>query len=302
MWEPLWQDFRVRAERLARGAAGRDAVDQTIAWQLAGDANQCGRAIPFEDLHLPEIFSGAPWSPSRGLPGGRLQGAWIAVVCGNPSIDPAGHHPRLSQWAGIADSAAVLPYFHGRFDGGGPMMLPVPHGRDSAGRPSHWTGVPPTEVEQTTWREIELAIDMALRVVAVDDAMVSNSLGSIAAIADAVPWKFRKWNPVPDPTKRELMDAGSPYLEWFLAGRPDTSPPEICIFMGSCARRQAARLFPGAGIEHRVTRLPLQDIGRRRLRPHFEPYVIASPHPADQGGRFRIHRDHLINALVRALA
>jgi hypothetical protein len=53
------------------------------------------------------------------------------------------------------------------------------------------------------------------------------SLGAIAAIVDAVPWKFAKWACVVDKWKRELLKLGAPYLARTLESHPECPPAAV---------------------------------------------------------------------------
>lgn len=296
MWGSLWGDFRDRARRLAAGGQVRDAIDQTVAWQLRGDPVQVRQAIAHDALHLPELYSGSPWI-TAAIPAGARQGQWIALVCGNPSIAANGVHPTLGEWLGATGIGPLIETFDNRF-AIGIRDVPLRHGRPS-GHPVHWEGQPPVRVVQDTWRELECLIVDAL---ADAGLAVSWPLGTVAALADAVPWKFKRWNPLPDPTKRALMAEGAPYLRWFLTGGASGGrPPGIVAFLGSCARRTARLLAPGLPIAEKVTHAPVQNLGVKRLIPRVNPYIIAGPHPVDGGGLFQRYRDDLRAALVAAL-
>ncbi len=157
MWRALWSDFQERANRIAGGAIGR-GVDEVTAWQLHGHAEQVGPGRPLGALQLPELYSGSPWA-GAGIPGGSRQGGWIALICGNPSIAPAGVHPTLQHWGG-AGTAQLVAMFDDRF-AVGVREQPLRHGRP-ARAPVHWDGDPPRAVVQDTWRQLEALVADAL--------------------------------------------------------------------------------------------------------------------------------------------
>lgn len=296
MWRALWSDFQERANRIADGGAIARGVDEVTAWQLHGHAKQVGPPRPLGALHLPELYSGSPWA-GAGIPGGSRQGEWIALICGNPSIAPAGEHPTLQHW-GSVDIAQLVATFDDRF-AVGVRDHPLRHGRP-AGPPVHWDGDPPRSVVQGTWRQLEDLIADAL-----DGAGLAASwpLGTVAAIADAVPWKFKKWNDVHERTKVPLMRAGAPYLRWFLLGGASGGrPPALVAFLGSCARRTARLIAPTVPIEEHVTQAAVQNLGQRELFPGVTPFLVVGPHPQDPTNRFNRHRDEMLAALIAALA
>jgi len=296
MWETLWADFRDRADRIAAGGAIGRGVDEVTAWQLHGHEEQVGYPLALEALHLPEIYSGSPWA-GAGLPGGPQQGQWIALICGNPSIAPNGVHPMLDLWR-RAGTTSVVATFDDRFHVG-VRDQPLRHGRP-LGAPVHWDGNPPRALVQDTWRQLEELIADAL---AGSGHGVAWPLGTAAAIADAVPWKFRAWNDVAEPTKVALMRAGAPYLRWFLQGGASGGrPPAIVAFLGSCARRTARLIAPNLPIEERVTRAAFQNLGEQELLPGVRAFVIVGPHPVDGANRFNRYRGDMLAALVEALA
>ncbi len=295
MWHALWTDFSERAGRIAVGGVIQQGVDEVTAWQLHGNEDQIGQPLALDALHLPELYSGSPWA-GAGVAGGPRQGQWIALICGNPSIATDGVHPTIGHWEAVGP-APLVATFDGRF-AVGVRDEPLRHGRPE-GPPVHWEGDPPHAVVQDTWRQLEVLVTHAL-----DGAGLAapSPLGTVAAIADAVPWKFRTWNPVPEGTKVSLMRAGAPYLRWFLQGGASGGrPPGIMAFLGSCARRTARWIAPNVGINDRVTQAPFQNLGVQQLLPGVSAFVIAGPHPVDGANRFNVHHDAMRDALVEAL-
>lgn len=216
-WGGLWSDFAERADRVTSGAKPRDIVDITILWQIRGYTCYVPRPIQAEALHLPELYSGSPWIAGK---------PWIAFVTINPSIDPDELFPDLVQFRRCRDNLKELvSYFDERFEATY-AATPLPHGR-SGGRPTVWRGTieSPAAHHQPTWRQIENGLRDCLSKCGRDSG--SAILGTVAAIIDAVPWKFAKWACVLDKWKKELLEFGAPYLRRTLESHPECPPAAV---------------------------------------------------------------------------
>lgn len=223
MWEEIWTDFTERARRLVLpDAVPRDAVDITVLWQLRGYTCHVPEPLKPEHLHLPELYSGSPWNSAR---------PWIAFVTINPSIGTDELFPGICHFndhRNRNDIAGLVRYFDERFDLDC-RTDPLPHGRFE-GRLKVWKGSleQPTYHRQATWEEIEKALRRCL-----DLKGVEPPLGAIAAIVDAVPWKFAKWSCVLPEWQRDLLKLGNPYLSRTLQSR---RPPAAVIACGLGAK------------------------------------------------------------------
>jgi hypothetical protein len=227
MWNELWTDFNARAARLtAIGAdwVNVDAIDTTIIWQLLGRTCYVPTPIPEHTLHLPELYSGAPWGQAGTEP-------WIAFVTLNPSIDPNDVFPTRQDFyncQGQQQIDALIAFFNDRFCFPANNM-PLRHGRRDDQRLTVWKGNPqqPTPHGQRTWEQIEGALRQCLA--GTPWANPATYLGRIAAITDAVPWKFASWGCVPEELQMQLLTAGSAYLHATLHAHP----PRAIVTCGS---------------------------------------------------------------------
>jgi hypothetical protein len=239
LWYELWSDFEQRAARLERaGATPADAIDETICWQLRGETPFVSARISAADLQLPELYSGSPWTHRE---------RWIAYITTNPSIDPAEVFPTRADLAEHGYQA-LQGFFLQRFEPGR-REHPVVHGRPRPG-PTRWLNRDsPKPRGQATWSRAEKALRMCLQ--GSQHALLDAPLGQIAAIVDAVPWKFAKWAAVPDNLKGVLIQNGQPYLEATLKAHP----PAVIIATGEHVRRMMHRLYPS---------LPAYEIGNEQ--------------------------------------
>ncbi len=250
MWNQLYSDYRQRALHLGGlercGNALCDCqpdniIDETACWQLCGDEVLVGEEdLPAPvagalALHLPEIYSGAPWSFQEAPPGWfppALIGRWVAFVTTNPSIDTAAPFPTVADWEGPDDTDWIRSYFENRF-ASPPILEPLPHGRADLPRFAQqnglciWDGAGLPIPASKTWQNLEALLSDA--VVAAGHGELPMLLGSVGTIIDAVPWKFKRWGSVDARRWRReddfgrrvsrhslLIEAGRPYLEWAL--------------------------------------------------------------------------------------
>jgi hypothetical protein len=180
--------------------------------------------IPKLQLHLPELYSGSPWGKLGNDP-------WIAFVTLNPSIDSKEEFPTLEHFRDAQNRGQIDPlisFFNNRFCSPA-NESPIQHGRHDQ-RIVWWKKNPPhgsTPRSQPTWQKIEDALRECVAGTCWADPPIF--LGRIAAITDAVPWKFAKWVVVPKPVKKELLEAGACYLRSTLLAHP----PKAIVACGS---------------------------------------------------------------------
>ncbi len=281
----LWTDFAGRATRLVGGAEPQDAIDQTIGWQLNGDAPFCMEPHDIEDLQLPELHSGAPWSPEARRPA-ELAGRWVAFVTLNPSLSEDESFPRLRDLK-THGPGAVQDFFHERF---APRYRGVPLRRGRhGGRVRSYerrTGKPRAV---RTWSVLDNLLADALQGIE-----VPAPLGDVAAIIDAVPYKFRKWSAVPPDLRRELREVSLPgHLALLVARRPS-----MIVLLGSDTHDLLGALPPVADVVPVETRHGVKHAGARRIGedgPAVE--VLASYHPTSHAWASAGSRRHLTERL-----
>jgi hypothetical protein len=288
MWNVLWQDFVQRAERLALnpGASDQDIVDETVLWQLQGDAIRIGSPLTPGQLHLPEMYSGRSPTRTEVAPSGR----WVMFVLPNPNIDVRENYPTDGALADLG-GAALLRFFEDRFGDVPGSISTLAYGR-MPGDPSFAryqglcvhlrAGLRVAVSPPKTWHRLE-------RVLADAVPAVTRPLGRIAMIADAVPWKFAGWASL-GARQRPLLDAGRPYLEHSINV---FEPPLVVAFDGAvrewfamtCGMSRSEALKFKRGIlqgPHQVT---------WPGGPSFE--LVGCHHPA-------AHRWHLAEPLLRS--
>lgn len=234
MWKQLWEDFEARATRLADGGAPVDAVDQTIMWQLLGKTPFVNAPIAAQELHMPELYSGCPWTRSDAP---QMKG-WVAFVTVNPSIDSEEVFPTRQD---VRERGVPLSvsFFENRFEPG-PITSPLIHGRNGTKLAVWKNRRSPRGHGQRTWSAIEAALHDCFASTGVTTAA---PLGRVAAIMDVVPWKFAKWSAVTRDAKVQLLQLGAPYL----AATVQAHPPSVIIAAGADVRQVLRDLYP-AGI------------------------------------------------------
>jgi len=144
----------------------------------------------------------------------------------NPSIDPDELFPGVNHFNQYENHLnELICYFDDRFCPV-PSMNPLPYGR-SEGRVSIWRRDVggPTPRYQQTWGQIDNVLRECVAGTARDGC--DAPLGDIAAIVDAVPWKFARWACVLPEWKRELLQLGSPYLAHSLEAHPECPPAAV---------------------------------------------------------------------------
>ncbi len=230
LWEELWSNFEVRAARLEKpGETPADAIDETICWQLHGTDPFVQERIPAARLHLPELFSGSPWVHHD---------RWLAYITTNPSINSKEIFPSRADLAAHGHQALQC-FFQQRFDPGR-RESPVIHGRVRPG-PTCWRNVDrPRAFGQATWSRAEVALRSCLEGTRLGS--LAAPLGHVAAIIDAVPWKFARWSRAPDHLKNNLTKKGRPYFEAVLKAHT----PAVIVATGEHVRRMMHTLYPNS--------------------------------------------------------
>jgi hypothetical protein len=234
-WGELWGDFEGRAARLERpGATAADAIDETICWQLRGTEPFVNGAIPAARLHIPELYSGSPWKHCD---------RWMAYITTNPSIDSKEIFPTRADL--VANGyQATQTFFQRRFDPGR-RECPVVHGRTRP-RPTRWVDRDsPRPRGQPTWSRAEEALRRCL---GPQQGALPAPLGHIAAIVDAVPWKFAKWAAVPDELKDALIQEGRRHFETTIRAHT----PAVIVATGEHVRRMMRTLYPTGIPEYEI--------------------------------------------------
>ena len=293
-YRPLWNDFLTRSHRLASGGPAKDSVDLTIRWQLDGTKPFCEQPLSHANLQLPELYSGAPWRPVAQRPQ-SIGDRWIAFVTLNPSLTEDESFPRVSHLERLGVDQLVT-YFDERF---APNYagLPLRRGRhqgsvrvyaERTGRPR---AVP-------TWARLDNILRAALH-----GHEVPAPLGDVAAIVDAVPYKFRRWGAVDKATKTELLAASLPGHLAFLA----TVRPSLVVLLGAETRTLLSAM-PLLDDPERADGGGIREAGRRRLgTSDAEAEVLVCHHPisvafaqAGTGTRLSARlRTHLLGGAVR---
>ena len=232
MWDCLWQDFENRASYLHNGGAPRDAVDETVLWQLHGDADQVGGPIASGDLQLPELYSGASW---------RHCERWVAFVALNPKIDPEEVYPTRGMYT-APTAGSLQSFFDERFDYpvNGPVhQAPLIHGRDPAdpqSRPCFW--VPGHSRRNLTWTILDNVVREAMALC--ENPPVHQGLGYQAAVVDVVPWKFNRWAAAARHQQADLLHAARAYHTWVISQHK----PSLIVATGIDAWNGVANSFP----------------------------------------------------------
>ena len=230
LWSELWSDFDLRAGRLERpGTTPADAIDETISWQLSGTTPFVNERIAAARLHIPELFSGSPWVHRE---------RWMAYITTNPSINSKEIFPSRADLAANGHQS-LQAFFQQRFDPGR-RERPVVHGRVRRG-PTCWRNHgSPRPYGQPTWSRAEGALRSCLEGSRLES--LAAPLGHVAAIIDAVPWKFAKWARVPDYLKDDLIEKGRPYFEATL----EAHTPAVIVATGEHVRRMMHTLYPSS--------------------------------------------------------
>ena len=200
-YRSLWTDFVARSRRLAAGEAPRDAIDTSISWQLGGVTPHCQHPLGLEDLHLPELHSGAPWLPNAVRPS-ALGSRWVAFVALNPGLTETESFPRVRH-LNRGHEAELLDFFDMRF-ATRYRARPLRRGRRK-GKVCCYEERTGAHRASQTWSVLDNLMADALA-----GLHLTAPLGDVAAIVDAVPYKFRKWSAAPSQVRRELLEVSLP--------------------------------------------------------------------------------------------
>lgn len=289
MWSKLWNDFVARTRTLATLGA-QDGIDQAIQYQLDGLAPFAQAPLAPDDLHLPEICSGAPWRLSD-VP--QLSGRWVAFVGPNPAHDPASFYPSIALRAQTGD-AAIISFFEHRFE---PVVVqdPIIHGTSPRiGSPTVWMQTPngpPRPRSQATWREINKWLHGLLAAAGLQS---QSPLGRLAAMVDMAPWKFNNWASADPGLQIELLTAGLPYLHWVI----DEFSPSAVVLLGVDAWHAFATVVPGIPAYHLAGKPVRQGVLATKNGPIP---VFGIPHTNARHGAFGVAFQVLIPLLRTAL-
>jgi len=264
--DDLWTDFTSRAQRLSLESEPRDAIDRTILWQLQGVEPFCREPLTLDDLHLPELHSGAPWRTSANRPR-AIGDRWVAFVALNPSLSEDESFPTLGDLTAHG-AEALQGFFDERF-AARYVGRPRRRGRHrGAVRTFDRRTGRPRAVR--TWSVLDNLTGEAL-----EGHGVEAPLGDVAAIIDAVPYKFRRWSAVPTDLRDELMAHAAPRLSAVLS----RLRPTLVVLLGVDTHGLAQRLKPVAGGDGEVHH-GVRHLGRRRLgETGPEAEVLAAYHP-----------------------
>ena len=283
-WTDLWNDFKIRAQRLSDGRPPRDAVDRTILWQFHGTEPYCQEPTELQRLQLPELYSGSPWR--QGAPRPEILGdRWVAFVALNPSLTEAESFPRLGQ-VDQHGVASLQRFFDERFEPSY-RAFPARRGRQG-GRIRLYGDLDGQPHSNQTWSVLD---NMTREALAGYD--VQAPLGDVGAVVDAVPYKFRKWGAAPAEMRDELVAHSRARFLAFL----NIVRPTMVIFLGTATHAlldvlpavDGAMGAPIAGVFH---------AGRRRLgRDGPAAEVLATVHPASPAWNTYGSRAHVRDCL-----
>jgi hypothetical protein len=303
VWNELLTDFRERALRLAAAprcddatctCEARSVIDESICWQMCGDQwlirteGDARSLADGQDLHLPELYSGAPWSFQEESPDwfpDTLRGKWLAIVTTNPSIAPDEPFPTLRHWKGEADTPAIEHYFSQRFAFDAATNL-LPNGRSQSSFGGDnglciWNHAGAPVRACATWRNIESALAEAVELAG--HGRLPALLGTVAMLVDAVPWKFKNWSGVDGHRRWKRRDsqggridrrdlfiaAARDYCRWTL----ETHAPPLLIVTGGAWQPVASLLgTPAANAAfHDDGHWPLVGTGMVRVVRAYHP-------------------------------
>jgi hypothetical protein len=260
LWRELWDEFCHRAECLSTSASEEpaDVIDKAIWWQRSGTAPFCSRELSHEQLHLPELFSGSPWSRTD---------KWVAVIALNPTISPDERFPTVSMRATHGDEA-LIQYFENRFSPDF-SAKPCPHGGslDTRPGPVAWHGGDNGEIRATsnrTWTGMEQVLCMALDALGQESS--HGGLGRLGSVIDMAPWKFAKWSKLDGESKRDFLEKGESSFGELLR----LTKPTVLWVMGSDARKRFAE-----HCDTKQTKGPYTDMG---MHSTYEVPVVGSYH------------------------
>ncbi len=286
-WLDLWRDAEDRANHLAGGRPARDAIDETILWQLRGTAGLVGEPIPLADVHLPEISSGEPW---------RYERKWIAFVGMNPAlhVEQRPMYPTLEMFR--QHGGKLIPYFGGRFSPRPTATCGLRHGRDS-GEVACWANpAPGLPLRQPTWAALDRVAREAHELARGQQSPAA--LGEVAAIFDAIPWKFDGGGAIAARTLeaagwkwRELLDAGAKWLRLALF----QCDPHVIVALGPDAWYALSQCLPG------LPKKPAFATPYRAKLGATETTVLRYRHPMAHGGAFAQGRQGLVTQLAALL-
>ncbi len=282
---PLWEDFKERAHRLAEGAPPVDAVDTAILYQLEGIRQFCETTTGLEDLQLPELHSGAPWSPDADRPT-AIGDRWVAFVALNPGLTEDESFPRLGH-LDAQEMEDLIGFFDGRF---APRYRGVPLRRGRhRGRVRLYEERTGTPKASQTWSVLD-----GLMAEALAGLDVSAPLGDAAAIVDAVPYKFRNWGKAPEKLRKELVRAS---LERHF-GLLGTLMPSAVVLMGKDTHELLDHM-PPVGPSPTEPVAGVLSLGLRRLggTDGAPVQVFACYHPTSRAWSAAGSRRHLAGRL-----